>query len=257
MTTMTKHAAGTFCWTQLATPDVEGAKKFYAGLFGWKPEDSEVEGRRFTIVRKQDKAIGAIMNQQPGVAPSWTSFVAVDDTDPITARVRQAGGHVLMEPFDVAKNGRMGVFEDPTRGAFAVWQAGTRTGAEVMHEPGAMIWNELITDDANRAGAFYEQVFGWTREKSTGLQGMPYTMFKRGKDGIGGMIQATPEMKLTHPYWMVYFAIDGTDKAANRVPQLGGKIQMQPVDIPMVGRIAAITDPQGAWFSVIKPNPNM
>jgi predicted enzyme related to lactoylglutathione lyase len=46
MTTMTRHATGTFCWPQLTTTDLEGAKRFYSGLFGWKTEENRVEGAR-------------------------------------------------------------------------------------------------------------------------------------------------------------------------------------------------------------------
>src|SRR5690348_5797164 len=99
MTTMTQHAPGTFCWTQLGTTDEAAAKKFYAALFGWKDSRETAAGNPITLLKSHDKAIGAVMplgkDQGP---PNWTSFVAVTDVTVTLKRVRDAGGSVLMEP---------------------------------------------------------------------------------------------------------------------------------------------------------------
>lgn len=260
MATMTQHAPGTFCWTQLGTTDEAAAKKFYEGLFGWKAETTSASGRPLTLLTKGGKAIGAMIEQSPDQGPpSWTSFVAVTDVAKTAEAARGQGGKVLIEPYDVSPNGRFAVFQDPTGGVVAAWQAGTKPGAEILGEPGAMVWNELITTDSAKAGAYYERVFGWKAEAMPmpGEAGRTYTIFKRpGNDtGVGGMMTATPEMKLTHPYWMLYIAVDDTDKTAARAEELGAKIMMRPTDIPTVGRFAVIKDPQGAWFSILKPNP--
>src|SRR5205085_569206 len=108
-----------------------------------------------------------------------------------------------------------------------VWQARKQIGASVMNEAGSMIWQELITTDASKAGAFYQQVFGWTAESMRTLPtiGGKYTVFKMDGTGFAGMIQATPEMHLTHPYWLTYFAVDDCDQSAAKAEQLGGKAQ--------------------------------
>ena len=155
MTTTTHHAAGTHCWSQLQTTDPEGAKRFYAGLFGWQAQNTPVGPRSITIFRKHDKAVGALMNEAQGPA-GWMTFIAVDDADRIAERVSNAKGTVLMGPFTVESNGRMAVFHDPTGAVFAVWQAGSKGGAELLNEPDTMIWNELLTNDTHRAGQFYD-----------------------------------------------------------------------------------------------------
>jgi predicted enzyme related to lactoylglutathione lyase len=256
MTTVSQHAPGTFCWIQLGTTDEEGARKFYSGLFGWNGEKTTVEGGSFTLVKKKDKAIGAVMQQGPEQGPpSWTPFVAVKNVDQVADTVRTKGGKVLMEPMNASTNGRFGVFADPTGAVFAAWQAGTKAGAEVMGETSSVCWNELITTDSSKAGAFYENVFGWKAEATPmpGQKDRTYTIFQKGTEQAGGMMSATPEMHLTHPYWMIYFAVDDTDKSAAKAEQLGAKVMMKPTDIPTIGRFAVIKDPQGAWFSILKP----
>ena len=256
MTTMTRHAPGTFCWTQLGTNDEAGARKFYSGLFGWKDEPTTAAGKPLTLLKKGDKAVGAVVPQAPGQGSSaWTPFVAVTSVDQTAERVRQAGGELLMGPMDVNPNGRFAVFQDPTGAVFAVWQAGTQPGAEIMNETGSVCWNELITTDSKKAGSFYEQVFGWEQNPMP-MPAEPertYTVFKKDATQLGGMMSATPQMHLTHPYWMIYFAVDDCDKTATKAEQLGAKIMMKPTDIPTIGRFAVIRDPQGAWFSILKP----
>jgi len=254
MTTVTQHAPGTFCWTQLGTTDEGAAKKFYAGLFGWKDETQMAAGNPITLLKSHDKAIGAVMPLPPGQGPpSWTPFVAVANADDIAKRVRDGGGTALMGPMDVNPNGRFAVFQDPMGAAFAIWQPGTKPGAEIINETGSMCWNELITTDERKAGSFYERVFGWKPEPMPGDPGRTYTIFSMGTTKVAGMMTAEPEMNLKQPHWLIYFAVDDCDRAATKAGQLGGMVKMQPTDIPNIGRFAVIRDPQGAWFAILQP----
>jgi uncharacterized protein len=253
MTTMTQHAAGMFCWTQLGTRDHVGANTFYSGLLGWKVESMPIGGEQtFALLKKNDRAVGALY-RLADVPPSWLSFVAVDSVDATAAAVKRSGGMVIHEPMDIEEQGRQAIFQDPTGGTFAVWQGRKAAGAGIVNEPGAMCWNELITTDTARAGAFYEQVFGWKREpmKTPTVMGGSYTVFENHGAQAGGMLQATPEMHLTHPYWLVYFGVDDCDRSAAKAGQLGGKAMLPPTDIPGIGRFAVLTDPQGAYFAII------
>src|SRR5262245_37353023 len=103
MTTITRHADGKFCWTQLGTTDQEGAKKFYSALFGWgKEEASAGTGPSFTLFKKDDKAIGMVYGllkkeKDQGVGPNWMSLIAVEDADDTAAKVKKGGGKVIQE----------------------------------------------------------------------------------------------------------------------------------------------------------------
>lgn len=260
MSTVTQHTTGMFCWTQLGTTDRKAAMKFYADLFGWTTEEASMDGHPFTLLKKHGNAVGMVYDMkigQQGDAPNWTPFVAVDSADDIADKVRKAGGKVLMEPMDAGKNGRQAVLQDPTRAVFCVWQAGAQPGAGIVNEPGSMVWEELITDDAQKAGRFYEQVFGWTRKPmksaATGPSGQQpdYTIFENHGTQAAGLMQATPDMHLTHPYWLTYFGVDDCDRSAQQAERLGGKVNMKPTDIPGIGRFAVLTDPQNAWFAII------
>ncbi len=94
-------------------------------------------------------------------------------------------------------------------------------------------------------------MFGW--EKNVQQMGpTTYTSFMNGDRPAGGMYEPGPEMGDVPPHWMVYFAVADTDATLARATELGGKSCVPPMDVPGVGRMAIMTDPQGAAFAFIK-----
>ena len=85
-----------------------------------------------------------------------------------------------MPPMDVVDWGRMAFLKDPGGAAIGLWQAGKHTGAGLVNEPGAFIWDEVLAPDTQAVVAFYGSVFGWTTEPMPIPGGGSYTMFKLG-----------------------------------------------------------------------------
>lgn len=119
---------------------------------------------------------------------------------------------------------------------------------------GDYVWYELLTPDAEAAQSFYGKVLGW-RFSNNAQAGMDYRIIHAGADSVGGLMTLTPEMTShgARPAWLGYIAVDNVDDAASETEKRGGRMLMQPMDIPDVGRIAMLADPQGAPFYVIKP----
>jgi hypothetical protein len=162
----------------------------------------------------------------------------------------------MMEPTQVMDAGRMCVGIDPTGAVFGAWQAGSHTGAQKVNEPGAVCWNELNTRDGKAADAFYSAVFGDQPEQVGDGETFDYTVWKVGEGDkatqVCGRLQMTAEWPAEIPaHWMTYFAVDDCDKAAERVAELGGKVQQAPFDSPY-GRVAVVADPWGATFSLMQ-----
>jgi predicted enzyme related to lactoylglutathione lyase len=122
---------------------------------------------------------------------------------------------------------------------------------------GHLIWYELMTPDGDASKAFYDKVVGWQiGEPVAEYQG--YRMIGRSDGGFaGGVLQLTDEMQQhgARPTWLGYIGVDDTDAAVASIEQAGGKALMPPFDIPKVGRVAMVTDPQGVPFYVMKPIP--
>lgn len=119
---------------------------------------------------------------------------------------------------------------------------------------GDFIWYELLTSDADAAQDFYAKVLPWTVAPSSQTD-MDYREIKAPEHHVGGLMQITPDMADhgARPTWLSYIAVNDVDACVESILQGGGKVMMPAMDIPDVGRMAMVTDQQGAPFYVMKP----
>jgi len=244
-----KPVTGGPCWTELGTSDLESAKRFYADLFGWRPEtDPRQEAGGYTVAHLGDAAVAAISPLYQESQPvAWNVSFAVSDADATVEAVKAAGGAVAMEPMDVFDVGRFAVAFDPGGAAFQLWQARAFPGAGLFNAPGSLGWVELLTRAPEQATAFYTTVFGWTVRASE-----HYPQW--GIDGadFGGMLTMDENFPPEVPsHWLPYFAVEDVDATASAATAADARILMEPRSMPG-RRIAVLKDPQGAVFGVYR-----
>jgi predicted enzyme related to lactoylglutathione lyase len=248
----TRYAAGTFSWVDLTTTDQDAARAFYAGLFGWQADDMPAgEGVVYSMMRVGDAHVAAISPQpqeqrEAGVPPTWNSYVTVDSADATAARAAELGGTVHAQPFDVLDAGRMAVVQDPQGAWFMVWEPRHTVGAGLVNAPGALVWNELASDDLAGSTAFYAGLFGWQIAQLPGSEQV-YLAIRNDGASNGGMRAVEPPG--VPPHWLVYFGVEDLDGALARASELGGVVHAGPIDI-QTARIAIVADPQGAVFAL-------
>jgi predicted enzyme related to lactoylglutathione lyase len=258
-------------------PDPEAAVAFYSDLFGWEFEDvmpPGSEGKYFIArIRGGDvAAVGSVPEAAPPTA-TWNTYVWVESADETASKVRDVGGSVVMEPFDVMDAGRMAVFTDPEGAAFCVWQAKESKGARIVNEHGSLNFNQLNTRDVGGAKSFYGSVFGWqTLELKGGF--LMWTLPGYGdylerdnpelrkqmaevgapegfEDVVASLVPIADDQPDVPPHWGVTFSVDDADAIADKATELGGKVVAPPFDAPWV-RTTVIADPQGATFTASK-----
>ena len=187
-----------------------------------------------------------------GMPPLWNTYIAVDDVDATAGRAAAAGGRTLMDPFDVMDAGRMAWVIDPSGAAVGLWQAAGHIGATLVNEPGALVWNELVSSDLSAALPFYESAGRADRAGQPAGRHAVHHADVGEAMGVGGAT-ATPQMEGIPNHWHVWFAVADADEAAAIATSAGGRALLDPLDLP-IGRFAALADPQGAAFSVIAMN---
>ena len=121
---------------------------------------------------------------RPGGAAGVGSYISVGDADRATARARELGAEVLVEPFDTPGGGRVATVRDPAGAVVSLSRPGERYGAEVVNEDGAWTWNELVSGDLAAARDFYVELFGWSADDASA--GIPRTAFTLGGLLVGG-----------------------------------------------------------------------
>lgn len=126
-------------------------------------------------------------------------------------------------------------------------------------QTGGFIWYELITPDPSASKAFYDAVVGWDIEADSSMPGdVEYRMIKRSDGGnAGGVLTLTDEMRShgARPAWLGYVMVADVDATVSAFKGDGGSALMPASDVPGVGRIAMVADPQGAPIYIMKPIP--
>jgi uncharacterized protein len=271
------YIPGVPCWADTTQPDPDAAARFYGELFGWDMEDSMPPGSeaKYFTGRIRGLAAAAVSSQPEGGPPQavWNTYIWVDSADETAGKVRDAGGQVLQEPFDVMDAGRMAVFADPEGAVISVWQANQHKGARVVNEHGSVNFNTLHTRDPDAAKGFYGAVFGWrTMDVGGGaemwtlpgygdhLETIHPDVKKRtlemgGPEGFWDVVAALDpigdDQPETPPHWSVQFTVDDADAVAAKATELGGKVISPPMDLPWT-RLTVLADPAGATLLAAK-----
>jgi len=117
----------------------------------------------------------------------------------------------------------------------------------------AFPWHEVYVADTQAAMDFYTQALGMgTEEMEMGEMGKYKMLTVNGKAVAGSMSTKELQHPDVPPHWAVYMAVDDVDSRIAKVKELGGKCVVDPFDVPTVGRMALIADPQGAHLWLYK-----
>jgi predicted enzyme related to lactoylglutathione lyase len=200
---------------------------------------------------------------------AWNTYVWVESADDSAAKVEAGGGSVVTAPVDIDDAGRMAVLRDPEGAEFRIWQPKEHRGARIVNEPGTLNFNGLNTRHADAAKSFYGRVFGWETLDLGAAMGWTlagYGDFLQQSDpelrervaAAGVPMRFADVVATLNPiaddqpdppaYWSVTFSVDDADATAERAVELGGRVIVQPFDLPFV-RMTVIADPQGATFT--------
>ncbi|MET9848985.1 VOC family protein [Streptomyces ossamyceticus] len=252
---MAARPEGVPCWADAMFGDIEGAKRFYGDVLGWTFGESSSEYGNYTQAYAGGKAVAAVVPPMPGQEgqSAWCLYFASSDVHATGARIREHGGELLMDPMQVGDFGSMLLARSPEGVVFGVWQAGLHEGFEAMGVPGAYAWAEIFTRDVEKSDAFFPAVFGYRARQMDAPDepGMDFRVFDLGEEPLIGRMKMTDEFPPEVPaYINVYFTVADCDDAVAKATKLGGVLRFGPMDTPF-GRFAALSDPQGASFSVI------
>jgi predicted enzyme related to lactoylglutathione lyase len=269
------YPEGVTSWIDVEHQDIEKAKDFYGGLFGWTFADATPPGvsPRYVIAQLHGRDAAGLGEGTAGEAgPAWNTYVAVEDSEAAVGRIRSAGGRVLSGPADAGEGGRATLCADPSGVMFRLWQARRRPGAQAVNVPGAWNFSDLHTTDPAAASEFYGVVFGWQfvdvgfgnmirvpgygdhlqatsdpdiRERQSGVNVPPGFA-----DAIGWLTELRPGET---PHWHVAFAVADRDATALDAERLGGKV-LDRTDTDWT-RDARISDPFGAVFTASQFTP--
>jgi len=117
---------------------------------------------------------------------------------------------------------------------------------------GRPLWYELMTTDMKAAESFYKAVVGWTSKPFEGSP-QPYPTFNRsGELPVAGLMTRPQDLNAP-PFWAMYVGVPKLEEAAGHITRLGGNQCSPVIEVPGIGRMQMMTDPQGAAFYIYEP----
>jgi hypothetical protein len=187
---------------------------------------------------------------QHGASPGWMMYIGVDDVDASVTAITAAGGSVQMAAFDIPDVGRIAMVSDPQGAPFYVMR-GASDKESTACDPdriGHGAWHELHATDGPKATDFYTAQFGWGKSRAMDMGPMgTYQLIAIGGRDLGGIMT---DGSFPRPAWLVYFRVDGIERAAGRIVEAGGQVTHGPMEVPGGGWIVNGLDPEGAMFAL-------
>jgi predicted enzyme related to lactoylglutathione lyase len=249
---------GKFVWFEHASNDAKKAQEFYAEVLGWKVLPW-AEGAYEMILAGDapDSMVGGYTPLPTGHPRAhWISYVSVEDVDAAARAAAAKGGKVLEPPHEIPDIGRTTRIADPQGAELYLFKSASGDPPDPSRHDApparTFFWNELHTTDPAGALSFYEALIGFTHKTMNMGPGEDYHILE-SKDGAGrGGVTSHGQ---GGPHWLPYVAVDDPDATAARAKRQGGKVHVEPSDIPGVGRFAVIEDPTGAVLAVMKAMP--
>jgi predicted enzyme related to lactoylglutathione lyase len=248
---------GTPIWYELMSKDPVAARRFYSEVVGWKIDEAPPAGSAmdYRMISAGDGLVGGVLTLteemcRQGATPCWLMYLGVDDVDACVTSISAAGGRVLMPAFDLAQVGRIAMVTDPQGAPFYVMRGASdeQSTACAPNRAGHGAWHELHALDGAQATEFYTQQFGWGKSRAVDMGdiGM-YQLFTVGDVDLGGIMT---DQRFPKPAWLVYFRVDGIERAASRIVAAGGQVIHGPMEVPGGGWIVNGIDLDGAMFAL-------
>ena len=251
-----EHHVGKVIFTELVTPDLAGARKFYGGLFGWTFSDVQSKNAAYAVASLNGQPIAGLIHKEFATGkrrqPAWLSFIAVRDVDATSTLAVQHGAKVLFAAHNVPGRGRQAVLADPQGAVFAVLASSSGDPPDVLAEPGEWIWSSLITGDPDAGAAFYQTLFDYEVFDLPADEGAQHLLLATDNYARASANSWPANKPNIHPHWLNYVRVEDADKTTAKAVALGGRILVEPRLDRHGGKVAVITDPAGAAFGLLE-----
>jgi predicted enzyme related to lactoylglutathione lyase len=250
-----EHHVGKVVWTDLVTPDLEGAKRFYGALFGWTFQDVPGDPN-YVLALLNGEALGGLFQKAPPPGqvqqPGWLTFLAVRDVAAAQQYALQHGGKVLIKSHNYPQRGRQAVLADPDGAVLAVLAARGGDPPDYLAAPGEWIWSSLLVKDPQQETAFYKSLFGYeVFDLASEGDARHYILSSDGYARAGLNALPTDSMR-RQPHWLSFVRVTDAAETVKKVLALRGRVLVEPRVDRHGGQLAVLADPSGAPFGVME-----
>jgi len=251
-----EHHPGKVIWADLVTPDVEAAKTFYGGLFGWTFRDLEAGPKDYTLAMLEGEPVAGLVRrtEPPGEQhqPAWLTFLSVKDVEKARRTALAHGARQLTEPRNYPRRGRQVVLADPQGAVFAILQSASGDSPDVLANPGEWIWSALITPDPDTDAAFYQVLFDYEVFDSEDDQGSEHLVLSTDGYARASCNSFPHDSAKRYPHWLNFVRVANVAETTAKARQLGGRVLVEPHAGREGEPVAVVADPAGARIGLLE-----
>lgn len=254
-----EHHVGKVIWTDLVTPDLDGAKRFYGALFGWTFRDVQGDSH-YALALLDDRPLAGLfqrpLQSKQTQQSAWLTFLAVRDVDAAQKASLQHGGKVVSGPRSYPQRGRQALLADPDGALFEVLAAQGGDPPDYLAAPGEWIWSTLHVKDPKQETAFYKTLFGYdvydlASEGGSADDAQHYILSTDDTARVGLNALPTDSMR-RRPHWLNFVRVTDAAESARKAVALGGRVLVEPRIDRHGGQLAVLADPSGAPFGIME-----
>lgn len=242
-----EYHPGRFVWHDLLTSDVDAAKRFYGGVFGWTFTDQGP----YTVIMNNGVAIAGMAKPKfdPGLSSFWLPYLSVGDVDSAVATAEKAGAELLRGPGVLENRGQYALIGDSQGARIVLLRSSSGDPTSFKPEINGWLWNELWSADKDDSLRFYQQLGGYqTLPPPPGQPADDYEVLIAEDSWAAGL--TTLPFAQMNSQWVPALRVEDLDQTVAKVQQYGGKVVIEPDHSLSKHRIALIQDPTGAIFMV-------
>jgi uncharacterized protein len=254
-----EHHVGKVVWADLVTPDLDGAKRFYGGLFGWTFRDVPGDRNYALALLGGEPVAGMVLKARPAgqsLQPAWLTFLAVRDVAAAQQAAVQHGGKVLSEAHDVPHRGRQAVLADSDGAVFAVLAAEGGDPPDYLAMPGEWIWSSVLVKDPKQETDFYKSLLGYDvydlASEGGSEDDAQHYILSSDNYARAGLNSLPADSLRRHSHWLNFVRVTDAAAAAKKAVALGGRVLVEPRLDRHGGYLAVLADPSGAPFGVME-----
>jgi predicted enzyme related to lactoylglutathione lyase len=255
-----EHHVGKMVWTDLVTPDLGAAERFYGGLFGWTFQTVHTGVSDYAVALVDGRPIGGLF-QKPIPAGEhrqsvWLTFLAVRDVDAAKRVALTHGAKVVSDSKSYPLRGRQAVLSDPEGAVFAILASGSGDAPDFLATPGEWIWSSLLSRNPGAEAAFYQQVFSYDVFDLASDDGLEHVILSSDDVARASANTMPGDPARRHPHWLNFIRVDKTVDMVAKVVASGGRVLVEPHVDRHGGQVAVVADPAGAPFGLMEWTQN-
>ncbi len=251
-----QHLPGKIVWADLFTSDVDRARRFYAGVFGWDWRDVTQEPQRYGLLYKGGQRVAGIAHLDPPDGESrygrWVHFLSTKDVPKTGKAIVARGGEELLAPVRHAERGEFGIYAGPEQEVFGIIRSASGDPADYQARIGEWIWWQLFTGDVRSSVASLQAVFGYeSMEEQAEPELVVVHLLAHGhaRAVVGPLPEDDPQAAST---WVGFVRVDDVRGTLEKVVANGGKVMLEPDPQILDGDLAVIADPVGTLLGVMR-----